>query len=220
MWLFDKPESRRELIITRIVQAVVIIIVLVLMILLDQRPTSKSSSAPSARTQVVLVSDQTQPQHPAKDPDAWAATGAHKYRHHRLDNSIGRRVPKPVIRKLRDYVHHHSVSHRARRWWRDRVLNMGECLWNSTGTPLATPWQSLCLVYGETPTFTAITRRIQEIRVVCSGLAVFGALRGGGQWGAVVGGAGCAFTAGYTLYDHWAHQRRAMARHDRPLGVT
>lgn len=164
-------------------------------------------SAPAQQQVVQVQADDTDARYPVVhiDPKVWMNKFAYKYRHHRLDNSQDRWIPRKFIRALRHWKHRHP----AKRPLYHRVLDYGECMFNSIGTPLATPWQAMCLVYGESPSFRTINRHVFKWRVVCSSAAIFG-WTGKGIKGAVFGSGACAAKAAFDLYNEWRDNSRPM----------
>lgn len=191
-WFIEKPRTRSELIMTRIVKFV-ILLALVITGVVWVLNTDKADAASISTTQY------SDPRMPA-DPPYWAPRAARKFNHHRLDNSHGRIVPAVAVHHLRHYRSNHPS---VRPWWK-RGLDFGQCMFNSIGSPIWTvAWQSLCLVDGEKPSFRHINENITAVRVVCGGAAVVGFLKGGGEWGAVKSSAKCAFPMAVAIYENW-----------------
>lgn len=197
------PATRRGRIIAAIISSVLILVLVVI----------ASSAWDRAFGSVTPTTSNTQvhPRMPAREPGQFVHTGTRKYRHHKLDNSVERKIPTIAYNHLEHYKNHHPAQ---TAWWR-HPLHTGECMLNAVGSPLSTPWDALCLVYGENPTWTSLNNRIQKVRVICGGSAIVGFLGKGGMWGAVRGSALCAFEQGYEVYSNWAHQRRVHLRQSR-----
>lgn len=194
-WLVETPKTRSGLVITRTVQ-LVLVLALVIGGLVLWEDGARGEADRTTTSQRI---------HPTEEQvSSWKHKGARKFRHHKLDSSGGRRMPKKVVRAMDAYAAKRGMtfSKDDPPWWH-QALDKYTCMWNAAGSPYFTPWASFCVVYGENPTVRAINRRITKVRVLCGGAAVIGALRGGGAWGAVTGAGLCALGNSYEVYEKW-----------------
>jgi hypothetical protein len=207
--LWSRPAARRS----RLMWAVTTTVLVVLLTLVAMAvypdwakaspPDVAMAIAPATEVAVQTVAQrQCNPDRPCPTPANMAA----RFRSRSLGSSQGHRLPLKVRRLIRQWDHAHpKATHVARAaengaqkdlgdWW-DSAMGyrhcmvstwwnpdkIGKCMDSDDGRDAMRPgWW--------------MVKKTTEVRIVCGGAGVIGALKGGGLWGAGRGAGACLWT--------------------------
>lgn len=207
--LWSRPETRRR----RLVWAVITTVLAVLLALVAMAvypdwakaspPAVAMAAAPATAVTVPLIAQrQCDPDSSCPPPANMAA----RFRHGSLGSSEGHRLPLKVRRLIRRWYHAHpkaphvgrAIEGGAQRdfgdWWKSAMgyrhcmvgtwwnpHKVGKCMDSPDGRDAMRPgWW--------------MVKKTTEVRIVCGGAGVIGALKGGGLWGAGRGAGACLWT--------------------------